>query len=402
MDSIERRIEMKVKKSCLALMIFLATLVAALLFVSATILAQGKDQPISSAQALTEESAGDVEAYWTEERMKNAKPMPLPELPKVSRTTTIREGMVAPSGPMLIANSGEPGDPPWEEQLSPSGHVVGEEGEVTAEPEPLFGGYPWSYTRYRLFPDVQSKKFPYKCTGKLYFSIPGQGNFVCSASVVNAPNNSLVWTAGHCVYSPGIGFHTNFLFVPGLYGTTQPFGNWKVLPGQVWTLGGWVSGLFNYDHGALVMKRKYIYPIGKRTIGQRVGYLGFVADASRQQHWHLHGYPAAARDLGSTPPGAQFDGKHHEICASTWAANDQPGTAGDPETIGVGCDKTGGTSGGPWVIDFSGVPGATNLLNGNNSYRYEGGPPNSLRLYSPYFTTGAVNLRNDAGNVPVP
>jgi hypothetical protein len=72
-------------------------------------------------------------------------------------------------------------------------------------------------------------------------------------------------------------------------------------------------------------------------------------------------------------------------------------------TIGVGCDKIGGTSGGPWVIVLSSFGGATNFLNGNNSYRYTGpNPPANLRLYSPYFTTGAVNLRDAAQAIVVP
>jgi V8-like Glu-specific endopeptidase len=210
-----------------------------------------------------------------------------------------------------------------------------------------------------------------------------------------------VWTAGHCVATPGVGFHTNFSFAPARRLANNPFGLWtpKAADG-VWTVAGWLnSGLFNYDHGALVMK-----PNSGIKIGNRVGFLGFAANVSRLQHWHLHGYPQAARNLAQTPPGAQFDGVHHEICAAAWATDDQPGTADDPPTIGVGCDQTGGTSGGPWVIDLSSVSGsATNLLNGNNSYRYDGpNPPENLKLFSPYFSQGAINLRNSAQTVPVP
>ena len=49
-----------------------------------------------------------------------------------------------------------------------------------------------------------------------------------------------------------------------------------------------------------------------------------------------------------------------------------------------------------------GAAGATNLLNGNNSSRYGGGYPNTLKLYSPYFTTAAINLRNFTQAVSVP
>ncbi len=69
-----------------------------------------------------------------------------------------------------------------------------------------------------------------------------------------------------------------------------------------------------------------------------MGFLGFLANASREQQWSLHGWLVAARDLATTP------------------------------------------------VDFSGVAGNTNLLNGNNSYRYTGpNPPEILKLFSPYF-----------------
>jgi hypothetical protein len=37
---------------------------------------------------------------------------------------------------------------------------------------------------------------------------------------------------------------------------------------------------------------------------------------------------------------------------------------GDPDTIATGCDQTGGCSGGPWVLEFSGFGG---YVNGNFS-----------------------------------
>lgn len=362
-----------------------AVLVGAwVVFMAATARAQSVNEaPIGQPQAL---SATEVSAYWTEERMKGALPMEMPA-PALGRGGNQPPRPDADKGPGVIAGAGAPGDAPWEKTLDPT----------AAEIEPLFGTYPFSYTRYRLFPNTLTmyQTFPYATIGKLFFTIPGQGNFVCSASSVNSANRSVVWTAGHCVYSPGTGWHTNFVFVPARWQGTNPYGAWTAK--QAWTLNGWISGFLEYDMGALVMN---LGGNTNTTVGQAVGWLGFTANVSRQQHWHLHGYPAAARDLASTPPGAQFDGEHHELCAAAWATNDL-GTNG-PQTIGVGCDKTGGTSGGPWTVDFSGYGGATNLLNGNNSYRYLGTAPNNLRLYGPYFGSGAVSLRDAAQAVPVP
>jgi hypothetical protein len=165
------------------------------------------------------------------------------------------------------------------------------------------------------------------------------------------------------------------------------------------TTAGWgFNGLLEYDHGAVALYRG-----GKHLmrVADELGYLGFLADAPRSQLWHMIGYPVNQRDLNITPAGAQFDGQHQEICAASWATDDQPtGTSGtDPATIGVGCDQTGGTSGGPWLVNFSGFAGGTNLVNGNNSYKYNNLP---LELYGPYFTAGAINVRDAAQTVFVP
>jgi hypothetical protein len=375
----------------------IVTVVLVLLSVAAVAvapaLAQSATTPISNGSRLLS-AAAQPDVYWTEERMNNARPL---GVPAVAASPAQGGPLVSgpPSGVPVVANSGGPGDAPEE--------VVGTAAaRLLQGVDPLSGAFPFSYTRYRLFPDALStyKDFPYRLTGKLFFTIPGSGDFVCSASSVNSTNKSVVWTAGHCVYSPGIGYHMNFAFAPARRLGSNPYGLWtaKAVDGA-WTLSGWAQfGLFNYDHGALVMNTK-----AGAKIGNKIGFLGFAANVSRLQHWHLHGYPQGARNLAQTPPGAQFDGYHHEICAAAWATDDQPGDVSDPPTVGVGCDQTGGTSGGPWVIDFSGVTGATNILNGNNSYRYlSPNPPENLKLFSPYFSDGAINLRNAAQAVPVP
>lgn len=351
-----------------------------------TALAGGYDEAVSSGP-FTPLVAEAAETYWTPERRASALPVPLPEVSRGPTVTQAPQQKAAP-GPLVVAPAGGPGE-----------EVSGDIDHLTGGIDLLFGGFPFSYTRYRLFPDTLTmyKTLPYRTVGKLFFTIPGMGDFVCSGSVVNSDNRAVVWTAGHCVYSPGIGYHINFLFQPALRAATKPYGSWTVK--EPWTLTGWMAGLPEYDHGALVMN---LYK-GKK-IGNVVGWLGFVANAARGQHWHILGYPQGARDLAQTPPGPQFDGKHIEICATAFATTDLPSGNPDlPATNGVGCDQTGGTSGGPWVVDFSGVGGATNFLNGNNSYRYNSpNPPENLKLYSPYFGDGAVNLRNAAQAVPVP
>jgi hypothetical protein len=71
-----------------------------------------------------------------------------------------------------------------------------------------------------------------------------------------------------------------------------------------------------------------------------------------------------------------------------------------PHRSVAGCDQTPGCSGGPWIVDFNGLPGPDNYVNGNFSYRYTGEP---LIIYSPYFGDVAEAVWDAAQNdIPVP
>jgi V8-like Glu-specific endopeptidase len=342
---------------------------------------------VVSSEQQTEADQRAVEEFWTEERMASAAPA---DMPPVSDPQPGNNADVPPpDGPEYLAYSDENGQP----QV----HIGPRDGVPAAgAPQPLAGTFPFSYTRYRLFPDLTSiyQTYPNRTIGKFFFTILGSA-FFCSASSVVSQNFSVVWTAGHCVFTPGIGFNANFLFAPARRLLNNPYGTWTAR--TAFTLNGWTQGFLEFDHGAIVANRG---GTTNERIGDRVGSLNFLANASRMQHWHLFGYPAP--DPRFPPVNPPFDGEHQEICAATWATNDM-GFFGPP-TIGVGCDQTGGASGGPWIVDYSGLPSSGtqvfNLLNGNNSYKYLA--PNHLRVYGPYFTTGAINLLTAASNVEVP
>src|SRR4029079_6443316 len=82
------------------------------------------------------------------------------------------------------------------------------------------------FTSTQLIPAAADLVYPYRTTGRLFFTIPGQGNFVCSASAIQA---RIVLTAGHCVHSGAngnSGFYTNFLFVPAFRNGNAPYQSW--------------------------------------------------------------------------------------------------------------------------------------------------------------------------------
>jgi V8-like Glu-specific endopeptidase len=254
--------------------------------------------------------------------------------------------------------------------------IIAEEEPMPQVFPPAAYTYPFPFTRLEVF-NVKKKaykKYPYKTIGQLFFTIPGAGNYRCSASV---GHNSWVWTAGHCVCSPEIGtWHTNFTFIPGVRKDKKPYGTWAY-DNMAASLAGWVSDRsLCYDIGIARFQRN----AEGKSLEEVVGALGFLADADRKQHWNLFGYP-------SVPP---FDGTLL-IQAQASIGEDDPFQGCEPKTIGVGNDMTGGCSGGPWIVEFNKSKKSGNYINGVNSYKYTS-PSRPLAIYGPYFGTGAQNL----------
>jgi V8-like Glu-specific endopeptidase len=291
---------------------------------------------------------------WTREEMLAAKPYPLPELKGIP----VKDAVVRPDGEAEIHPGARGGNAPLQDSLV----SVGEDASPTAVAAAYT--YPFPFTRYENLA-TNYAVFPYKTIGKVFFKKAGQP-FVCSASSIG---NYAVLTAGHCV-SDGQGhFHTDWVFVPAYNAGAAPFGQWTsnmLIVSSAWHTGG--GSLWSADFGGAVLNK-----LANQKISQRVGWLGWAVNLPvAAQHWHSIGYPASA----------PFNGAKQIICAASWATSDSA------NTFGIGCDATGGTSGGPLIRLFKpGVSSASNYVNGLNSYKYTTTQP--LALYSPYFGNSA-------------
>jgi V8-like Glu-specific endopeptidase len=185
--------------------------------------------------------------------------------------------------------------------------------------------------------------------GKVFFTDNSGVNFVCSGTALTSTNRSVVWTAGHCVNeSPGA-FYRNSLFVPAYRDGAAPFG--KFAGPTLLTTSGWrTRGEFGVDVGAAVVGRNG----SGRTLDDAVVERPIVFNSVRNQRCKLYGYPAAGK----------FSGGRLQICDMAWSRND---TSTTPDTIGVPCDMTGGSSGGGWVTASGAVAsviyGYSNLKN---------------------------------------
>lgn len=80
-----------------------------------------------------------------------------------------------------------------------------------------------------------------------------------------------------------------------------------------------------------------------------------------------------------------FNGERMAWCRDYTRVN----TSQSPAANGMGCNMTGGSSGGPWIYAYTYGSTNGNYVNGVNSYKYTNAP-NSM--YSPYFGDGAINI----------
>jgi hypothetical protein len=228
------------------------------------------------------------------------------------------------------------------------------------------GGPSSSTVAFSSFELTDTRSFPNRVHGKVFFTRPGTGNFVCSGTVVDAANRATVITAGHCVHDAGT-WSTNFAFAPG-YRNLGGVGN---APYGVWPASDeaapqpWVdSENFKFDVGAAVLAEDG----SGRTLENVVGARPIAFNQPTSQSFRSHGYPVQ--------PTAEhrFDGTRLWACDSNPPVLDNPSSTNGPATMGIGCDMTGGASGGGWV--------SGGALNGLNSYRYENQPN---LMYGPYF-----------------
>ncbi|GAB4544853.1 MAG: hypothetical protein Fur0020_14070 [Thermodesulfovibrionia bacterium] len=306
--------------------------------------------------------------YWTKERMMNAKPYPMPSL------SGAPQSMESAPEEMLggLAGINKGGLPGTSILLSEDENaVIGLTGAV--QPMDAYAYPPPQTTFYVYNPlyGTTSSVYPYMAIGKVFFTKSGV-NYVCSGSSIGG---RAVLTAGHCV-SDGAGhWHTNWKFAPSYRNGTTPYGLWSAF--ALITFTAWhTQGNFCRDVGFAAVS-----DIGGLKLSQKVGYLGFAWNQSRTQHFNVFGYPAAS----------PYNGQR---MVETQASYNRTDTSCSPGTTGIGWNQAGGSSGGPWILQFfPGSAGAMNYANGVNSYIYTSQPK---QIYSPYFDSNVKYMKDIA------
>jgi hypothetical protein len=197
-----------------------------------------------------------------------------------------------------------------------------------------------------------------KTSGRVFFTFQGR-TASCSGNSVTSTNGSTVMTAGHCVKYQG-SWHTNWVFVPGYDNGQAPYGQWsatKTLATDQWA----ASEDINYDVGAAV-----VAPLNGKTLSQTVGAQGLKFNGGYNKAMYAFGFPAAA----------PYDGSKLIHCSGNSSKDFL-----FSKDHSLGCNMTGGSSGGPWFESFNESTG-TGLQVSVNSFGYTFLPN---RMFGPYF-----------------
>ncbi|PMB48697.1 hypothetical protein CEN39_22550 [Fischerella thermalis CCMEE 5201] len=266
--------------------------------------------------------------YWTPERLKRAKNR---DLPRSSNEILVGDTFTGPQ------ESGS-GSPPQVKVRLEQQQLFKPETEVnTDEVQPNnVGTKNAHFTSSRLVPLSADTVYPYSAAGKLFFTQPGVGDFVCSAAVLR---QRLILTAGHCVHSGSggnNGFFTNFVFVPGYRDGAAPFKQWswsRVIVTSTWSGGG--GTVPNAADYAIIEVPDQSFNGTNRRIGEVTGYFGYMTNKLLPNHVTMLGYPGNL-DSGS---------KMHQVTAGSYGS-------GGNNTAVYGSDMRGGSSGGAWVQNF--------------------------------------------------
>lgn len=207
--------------------------------------------------------------------------------------------------------------------------------------------------------------------GKVFFTDPGFGDFVCSASTLNTGKARLVFTAGHCVHhGPGGTWASNWSFFPGYNfgaGVAGQFTAW-----QLWTKNGWINNADSHWDYAIAITNNNAS--GQKVVNA-VGGNGIVYNAGRPFATSF-GYPVAISS-----------GQQQLVCQGQLSRrnifnSDQK----------IPCAWSGGASGGPMLRDYDTSFPRLGWIVSVLAYILENGGP----TFGPYLDGDAQSLVNSA------
>jgi V8-like Glu-specific endopeptidase len=202
--------------------------------------------------------------------------------------------------------------------------------------------------------------YPLSTVGKVFLTNAAGRDLACSGTAVVSSNQSVVDTAGHCLYLNGR-WVQNVIFCPLYENGNTPYGCWAARDLEVPS--DWISARLNdyhHDFGMII-----VAPNNQGALTDLVGGAGWAYNQPVNQTFYAHGYPA----------GPPFDGQTRQSCEGSIGTSRQHGGG---TVVSIPCGLTGGSSGGPWFIQING----NWYLNGHNDFTSILQPGH---MFSPYY-----------------
>lgn len=191
---------------------------------------------------------------------------------------------------------------------------------------------------------------PYSPTGKLYFSFQGL-TYVCSASLIR---KGVLVTAAHCVHDYGLGdngWHSNFVWCPALTSSQNgPYGCYSASNPRIANV--YKNGTDTCSQKGVVCNNDLatliVAPKNNVYAGTTVGTYGWSWNAYAFKSSTFLGNVKVAQITQLGYPQAFDSGvKMQRTDAVGWYSQ-----SGDLKNIQIGSAQTGGSSGGPWIVNF--------------------------------------------------
>ncbi|RKT22701.1 trypsin [Paraburkholderia sp. RAU2J] len=331
----------------------------------------------------------------------NARAMPLPSAalaPPPSADSLLQAPNLPQTTPGHAAGGGGDGRQAPVQLVPPVN--LNQQNEVAAAQDGVApqesgtSGQPFTTNRVNAQGDNTQSFYAFRPTGKLFFNINGS-TFVCSASMVKP---GVVVTAAHCVADFGRSqYYSNWVYVPAYNNGSAPYGVWTVSVATVLTSyytgtdPCTLSGVVCQDDVAVLTLRPQSGTYaGKRTGWYGYGWDGYGFNSSKQVLISQLGFPVSL-DGGNLMQRNDSQG----YTASTFSNN----------TI-IGSLMTGGSSGGPWLVNLGVAPilkdtafgqaATRNIVVGVTSWGYTAETAIKQQGASPFTSHNIVPLVNSA------
>jgi V8-like Glu-specific endopeptidase len=327
-----------------------------------------------------EESRAEVLRYWTPARLSSAEPAEMPALQGGARSASRRapDGdapQMRPKSPALPSRTTSIAKP----RLPKPARSVARASWYGVE-------LPWLVTS-------QGYTSAANAVGRLFYTMPSGYRNYCSASVVAT---NVIITAAHCVRESAQNGreNTNFEFIPGKYGSSEPFGRFTGRAVTYWN--GWYEDAFkcanigcatnfSMDYAFITLNRN----AAGYNVGQYTGSYGLWTGAPKSSVYVL-GYP------GEGSWGTYADYPYH--CRATPQAYYQ--YLGGHHDVGLSCHNTGGSSGGPWFQTASdGRPYVSSVMSHMGVVKWQSAsctsnncPRYGTTFFGPYFDSDTTRL----------